>query len=83
MPVGVAPEREKKAFARLMRVTITDWICNWMGNFGVANSINWSGKTTFASKAVTPYTVSGTSYGEFKSVSNLSWLRVYAAGHEV
>ncbi|OIW31437.1 carboxypeptidase-like protein S1 [Coniochaeta ligniaria NRRL 30616] len=60
-----------------------DWICNWMGNFAAANSLTWSGKTTFASKAVAPYTVNGTSYGEFKSVSNLSWLRVYGAGHEV
>jgi carboxypeptidase C (cathepsin A) len=54
-----------------------------MGNFAVTNNLNWSGKTTFASKAVAPYTVNGTSYGEFKTVSNLSWLRVYAAGHEV
>jgi carboxypeptidase C (cathepsin A) len=60
-----------------------DWICNWMGNFAAANSLTWSGKSTFASKAVAPYTVNGTSYGEFKSVSNLSWLRVYGAGHEV
>jgi hypothetical protein len=54
-----------------------------MGNFNAANNINYSGKSTFASKAVAPYTVSGTSYGEFKNVGNLSWLRVFAAGHEV
>jgi len=60
-----------------------DWICNWMGNLAAANSLTWSGKSTFASKAVVPYTVSGTSYGEFKTVGNLSWLRVYGAGHEV
>ena len=60
-----------------------DWICNWIGNFDVANSVNWSGKNIFASKAVAPYTVGGTLYGEFKSVGNLSWLRVYDAGHEV
>ncbi|KAB5517385.1 Alpha/Beta hydrolase protein [Coniochaeta sp. 2T2.1] len=39
-----------------------DWICNWIGNFDAANSLNWSGKSNFASKAVAPYTVSGTSY---------------------
>jgi carboxypeptidase C (cathepsin A) len=54
-----------------------------MGNFAVANNINWTSKSAFAAKAVAPYAVNGTSYGEFKTLGNLSWLRVYAAGHEV
>ncbi|KAJ9136912.1 Carboxypeptidase [Pleurostoma richardsiae] len=57
-----------------------DWICNWMGNIAVADSI---GGSAFASTAVKSYTVSGTQYGEYKTSSNLNWLRVYAAGHEV
>ncbi|RKU44280.1 hypothetical protein DL546_001629 [Coniochaeta pulveracea] len=60
-----------------------DWICNWMGNYAVTNNINWSGKATFASKALSSYTVNGTAYGEFKTLNNLNWLRVYNAGHEV
>jgi hypothetical protein len=32
---------------------------------------------------VTSYTVNGTAGGTFKNVGNLSWLRVFGAGHEV
>ncbi|OCK87501.1 carboxypeptidase S1, CPD-S1 [Cenococcum geophilum 1.58] len=60
-----------------------DWICNWFGNLDVANSIQYSGQSTFASKALAPYTVNGAQGGTFKTVSNLSFLRVFGAGHEV
>ena len=60
-----------------------DWICNWFGGLAAANAIVYSGQTAFQSKAVSSYTVSGTSAGTFKSVGNLSWLRVFGAGHEV
>ena len=32
---------------------------------------------------MTSYTVNGTAGGTFKNVGNLSWLRVFGAGHEV
>ncbi|KAL6407480.1 carboxypeptidase S1 [Ilyonectria robusta] len=57
-----------------------DWICNWMGNYRVLNSI---AKPAFVSAPLKPYTVNGTKYGEYKTSGNLSWLRVYGAGHEV
>lgn len=60
-----------------------DWICNWFGNLDVANSIQYSGQSTFASKALALYTVNGVQGGTFKTVSNLSFLRVFGAGHEV
>ena len=60
-----------------------DWICNWFGNLDVANQINYSGKSAFAAKALAPYTVNGKEGGQFKTQANLSFLRVYAAGHEV
>ncbi|GAB7350124.1 hypothetical protein MBLNU459_g0788t1 [Dothideomycetes sp. NU459] len=60
-----------------------DWICNYQGGFNVANALTWASKSTFAKKALSSYTVGGTSYGLFKTVSNLSWFQVYAAGHEV
>jgi carboxypeptidase C (cathepsin A) len=60
-----------------------DWICNWFGGFDVANGIQYSGSSTFGSKAVQNYTVNGKAGGEFKNVDNLSWLRVFGAGHEV
>ncbi|KAK4183926.1 Alpha/Beta hydrolase protein [Podospora australis] len=61
----------------------TDWTCNWMGNLDVANMVDYPGQKSFTEQPVTPYTVKGTVYGEFKTVDNLSWLRVYQAGHEV
>jgi carboxypeptidase C (cathepsin A) len=60
-----------------------DWICNWFGGLNVANAITYSGSSAFNSKAVTNYTVSGVAGGTFKTVDNLSWLRVFGAGHEV
>jgi len=54
-----------------------------MGGFTIANMIDYAGKSQFNAAAVKPYTVNGVKYGEYKTVNNLSWLRVYAAGHEV
>ncbi|RGP81163.1 carboxypeptidase d [Fusarium longipes] len=57
-----------------------DWICNWMGNYRALNSI---APKSFVSAPLQSFTVDGTKYGEFKTSGNLSWLRVYGAGHEV
>ncbi|KAG8629467.1 hypothetical protein KVT40_003332 [Elsinoe batatas] len=59
-----------------------DWICNYQGGFAVANAVSWTGKTSFASTALKPYTVAGKEVGLFKTVSNFSWLQLYASGHE-
>jgi carboxypeptidase C (cathepsin A) len=67
----------------LMWAGDADWICNWIGNFNAANMLDWAGNGSFAPKAAAPYTVGGKKYGEFKNVDNLSWLRVFDAGHEV
>jgi len=60
-----------------------DWNCNWFGGLAVANGISYSGSTAFNAKAVTSYTVNGTAGGTFKNAGNLSWLRVFGAGHKV
>jgi len=60
-----------------------DWICNWFGGQAVAESITYAGSATFKAKAVSSYTVNGVAGGTFKTVTNLSWLRVFGAGHEV
>lgn len=49
----------------------------------VVNNLNYSGATSFQSTELSEYTVGGKSYGQFKSVDNLNFLRVYEAGHEV
>jgi carboxypeptidase C (cathepsin A) len=63
-----------------VKLTSPDWICNWMGNYRALNSI---AKKPFLSAPLQPFTVNGKKYGEFKTSENLSWLRVYEAGHEV
>ncbi|PVI04790.1 carboxypeptidase S1 [Periconia macrospinosa] len=60
-----------------------DWICNWYGSHDVVNAVSYSGKDAFNSKALAPYTVNGKVGGEFKTQGNLSFLRVYDAGHLV
>jgi carboxypeptidase D len=67
----------------LMWAGDADYICNWFGNIGVANAVTYAGTAEFAAKALAPYTVNGTEMGQFKTVDNLSFLRVYEAGHEV
>lgn len=60
-----------------------DWICNWLGNYEVANAVDFPGQSKFTAKDLAPYTVNGVEKGTFKSVDNFSFLRVYEAGHEV
>ncbi|RAK79377.1 putative carboxypeptidase S1 [Aspergillus fijiensis CBS 313.89] len=60
-----------------------DWICNWIGGFGVANAVEFAGQMAFQNKTLQPYKVNGTEKGTFKTVGNFTFLRVYEAGHEV
>ncbi|MCJ1475710.1 hypothetical protein MMC13_004373 [Lambiella insularis] len=60
-----------------------DWICNWFGGLNSANAITYSGQSQFAAAPLASYTVSGKQTGTFKSVGNLSFMRVFGAGHEV
>lgn len=60
-----------------------DFICNWQGNYDVANQVDYDSSSAFASKGLAPYTVNGKQAGTFKSAGNFSFLRVFGAGHEV
>jgi carboxypeptidase D len=60
-----------------------DWICNYIGVQGVAEAVNFSGASQFADAELKSYNVNGAKKGEFKTVDNFSYLRVYEAGHEV
>ncbi|CAM1510219.1 Fc.00g005540.m01.CDS01 [Cosmosporella sp. VM-42] len=73
----------KQNIATLIWAGDTDWICNWEGNYVVVNKIDWHGRKKFAKQKVKPYTVGGKLHGEYKTLGNLSWLKVYEAGHEV
>ncbi|KAF2398799.1 putative carboxypeptidase S1 [Trichodelitschia bisporula] len=59
-----------------------DWICNWMGNLATANEVKFPGQAKFKAAQLRPYKVRGVTKGEYKSVDNFSFLRIYQAGHE-
>ncbi|KAA8568289.1 hypothetical protein EYC84_007325 [Monilinia fructicola] len=60
-----------------------DFICNWFGGLATANAITYPSSAAFNAAAVANYTVNGVAGGTFKTAGNLSWLRVFGAGHEV
>ncbi|KAF2490143.1 putative carboxypeptidase S1 [Lophium mytilinum] len=77
------------AFSKVVRSGVTtlsyagdaDMVDDWFGNLDVADDIDYDGTSSFASKRLVPYAVNGTVKGEFKTFQNLSFLRVYDAGH--
>lgn len=54
-----------------------DWICNWIGSQLVVNSVTYDDSAAFQAKALSEYTVSGTSFGQFKTEGNFNFMRVY------
>lgn len=59
------------------------YLCNWYGGHDIANAVAYPGHSTFATKSLGPYKVNSKEKGSFKTEGNLSFLRVYEAGHEV
>ncbi|KAJ2472401.1 hypothetical protein GGI02_001603 [Coemansia sp. RSA 2322] len=65
-----------------------DFICNWYGTVAVAKALQWPGKDRFASAQASNWTWPAKSgkvmnAGQYTSADNLSFLRVFQAGHEV
>ncbi|KAL8927941.1 MAG: hypothetical protein Q9208_002016 [Pyrenodesmia sp. 3 TL-2023] len=60
-----------------------DWICNWFGNQAAAEAVTYSGQSAFQAAALTPYNVAGKQAGTFKTAGNLSFARIFGAGHKV
>lgn len=60
-----------------------DFVCNWKGGEAWTNSLNWSEAEQFRSKDYSKWTVNDKEAGEYKNVNNLTFLRVYDAGHMV
>ncbi|KAK2043111.1 serine carboxypeptidase [Colletotrichum somersetense] len=58
----------------------SDWICNYVGNYNVVKKI---GGEEFEKAEMKDFNLGGKKRGEYKTVKNLSWLRVYEAGHEI
>lgn len=60
-----------------------DYIVNWRGGEAWTNEVDWAKKDDFKNKDYEDYVVDGKKAGEYKSVDNLTFLRVFDAGHMV
>jgi hypothetical protein len=64
-------------------MNLTDWICNWEGVLWASYALEWPGQKKFVAAPFSNYTVNGTAHGRYKTVENLSFLKVWEAGHSV
>jgi cathepsin A (carboxypeptidase C) len=60
-----------------------DWVCNWRGGEAWTNAVEWSGQSHFNTTSYKDWIVNGQAAGQLKKYNNLSFLRVYNAGHMV
>ncbi|KAF7194192.1 Carboxypeptidase S1-like B [Pseudocercospora fuligena] len=61
-----------------------DYACNWIGGEAVSLAINWTNSTAFANAGYTALMTNNTHEGgQVRQYRNLSFTRVYQAGHEV
>ncbi|PTU23793.1 hypothetical protein P175DRAFT_0428594 [Aspergillus ochraceoroseus IBT 24754] len=60
-----------------------DYICNWFGGQAVSLALEHPHSSQFRKAGYTPLLVDGVEYGETREYGNLSFTRVYEAGHEV
>ncbi|KAJ3032097.1 hypothetical protein HDV00_007984 [Rhizophlyctis rosea] len=62
-----------------------DFICNWMGNKAWTLELPWSGQDGFVTAEDLPWVSAKTNKkaGEFRTYKQLTFLRVYEAGHMV
>ncbi|KAI8636895.1 Alpha/Beta hydrolase protein [Parasitella parasitica] len=69
----------------LLYVGDMDWICNWVGNLAWSLDMEWSGKQGYnnAPKEKWYSDFTGTQAGDVREFSNLTFLRIFNAGHMV
>jgi len=60
-----------------------DFICNWLGNHAWVQALPWAHQAAFNATATANWTVAGTPAGTVQSSHNLTFLRVFNAGHMV
>ncbi|KAG2226576.1 hypothetical protein INT45_005062, partial [Circinella minor] len=69
----------------LLYVGDMDWICNWYGNLAWSQNMEWPGKQGYTAASVEPWfnKITLQKAGEVRSHDNLTFLRVFDAGHMV
>lgn len=62
-----------------------DFICNWLGNLAWTNELKWPGQKMYNAADMFPLVMGssheGREYGQVKSAMNLTFMRIYGAGH--
>ncbi|KAM5375123.1 hypothetical protein ACJA88_007788 [Fusarium oxysporum] len=81
--VGPLADVVKRGINTLLWAGDTDWICNWEGVLWASYALEWPGQKKFVAAPFSNYTVNGTAHGRYKTVENLSFLKVWEAGHSV
>jgi len=60
-----------------------DLICNWLGNKRWVDALEWAGSQGWAAAEVKPWFTKGKQSGNVTSFENLSFVKVFGAGHMV
>jgi len=61
-----------------------DFICNWLGNQGWTEALEWPGQKKFNAASNKDLTLdNGDKYGKIKTSGNLTFMQIFEAGHMV
>ncbi|PIA19775.1 alpha/beta-hydrolase [Coemansia reversa NRRL 1564] len=60
-----------------------DWVCNWYGVKSTLLTMEWSGKSQFNDAIDKQWNVGSTYAGEIRVSNNLTFVRIFGAGHMV
>lgn len=60
-----------------------DFICNWRGGEAWTNNVQWAHQAQFENMNYTVWNEGSNAFGEYKTIDNFTFLRVYNAGHMV
>lgn len=57
-----------------------DFICNWLGNQGWTNALEWPGQKSFNAAKIQDIKLDGENYGKIKTSGNFTFLQIFGAG---
>ncbi|ORX63097.1 alpha/beta-hydrolase, partial [Hesseltinella vesiculosa] len=60
-----------------------DYLCNWMGNYAWSNQLRFQGADDYRLQELQGWRMDGKEVGQAKHGGNLTFVRVYQAGHRV
>ncbi|ORX57575.1 peptidase S10, serine carboxypeptidase [Hesseltinella vesiculosa] len=59
-----------------------DYYCNWMSNLAWTEQLDYPLSSDYRSRTLLPWHMDGKEVGQFKQGGNLTFVRIYQAGHE-